>query len=155
MKVNFNKKLITDIIVAVRQYKVLYVTTQGVMFRSNADADNSVRTTNSILDDPADYVGIATLTADMFTAESIIAIGRDVENFNKLFENAVVPRSKRRVAGRGTTATSTFNAGDIEEIESLLNGGAPASEEKPTGEEKPASEEKPTPATTTTTTTKK
>ena len=140
MKVNFSKKLITDIIVAVRQYKVLYVTTQGVMFRSNADADNAVRTTNSILDDPADYVGIATLTADMFTAESVIAIGRDVENFNKLFENAVVPRSKRRIAGRGTTATSTFNTSDIEEIESLLNGGTPASEEKP--------------ATTTTTTTK-
>lgn len=145
MNVNFNRKQIASIIANVRMYKTLYVTTQGVMFRSVTDAENAVRTINSILDDPADYVGITTLNATSLTDDVVKAIGKDDSKFAELFKDAYVPRSKKRVSAREEAPRAGKDA-DVSDIESLLNGSAKDEEEKP-AEEKPA-EEKPAPSVT-------
>lgn len=123
MNVNFNRKQIASIIANVRMYKTLYVTTQGVMFRSVTDAENAVRTINSILDDPADYVGIATLSAASLTDDAIKAIGKDDSKFAELFKDAYVPRTKKRVSAREDVPSAGKDA-DVSDIESLLNGSA-------------------------------
>lgn len=152
MNVNFNRKQIASIIANVRMYKTLYVTTQGVMFRSVTDAENAVRTINSILDDPADYVGIATLNAASLTDDAIKAIGKDDSKFAELFKDAYVPRSKKRVSAREDVPSAGKDA-DVSDIESLLNDSADAeAEAKPAeAEVKPAEEKPNTPATSVTT----
>ena len=89
----FNRQQIAQIAIQVRQFKKLYVTTEGQMFTNEADADEAVRTKNAIIDEPDSYVGIAKITDDMVTNEHLKTFAKDAKGFGKLFDEAKVPRS--------------------------------------------------------------
>lgn len=91
MKAEFNIASIKAIVLRVRQFKKLFVATNGQMWTVERDAEEAVRTLNAGMDDPEMYIGIATLTEDMVTPEKIREYGRDVEKFNKLFDTARKP----------------------------------------------------------------
>lgn len=94
MKMNFNKQQILDIALAVTRYKKMFVTTEGVMFQTEESAENAVRIKNMIVSEPNDFVGIATITAEMVTVERLRVYAKDPEAFEKLFEGARIPRQR-------------------------------------------------------------
>ena len=58
MKVNFVKQQILYIALAVRQYKKMYVLTNGQMFQKESDAEKTARTVNLVLVDQMLHVGV-------------------------------------------------------------------------------------------------
>lgn len=94
MKANFNIAQLRQIAIKVRQYKKVFVTTEGQMFLTPETADEAVRTKNMILDDPNDYIGVLALTEDQVTDALLVKYVKDIEIFNEVFNKAVVPVSK-------------------------------------------------------------
>ena len=92
MKVNFGLKMIAAIIANVQQYGEMFVTTNGQMFRSEKTCVEAIRTINMIYDNYDQAVGYVKLTKTQFPTESLREIGKNPATFNKLFEEAVVPR---------------------------------------------------------------
>ena len=102
MKVNFVKQQILYIALAVRQYKKMYVLTNGQMFQKESDAEKTARTLNQIIEDPMLHVGIKVITEDMVSEADLRAYGKSPEKFNELFDDAIIPlaRGTRDYEGR-------------------------------------------------------
>ena len=79
MKVNFVKQQILYIALAVRQYKKMYVLTNGQMFQKESDAEKTARTLNQIIEDPMLHVGIKVITEDMVSEADLRKIPRKIQ----------------------------------------------------------------------------
>jgi len=98
MNRTFNKQQIAQIAIQVRQYKKLYVTTEGQMFMSEEAAEEAIRVKNALIDEPSDYVGFIKMTEDMVADEKLRLYARNVDAFGELFKEAKIPRSKETKA---------------------------------------------------------
>ena len=94
MKTKFNKQQIQQIAMQLSVYKKLYVTTEGMMFRTRDSVEAAIRVKNMIIDDASKFVGYIEMTADMVSIDRLRAYGRDTAEFDRLFEVAIVPRQK-------------------------------------------------------------
>lgn len=94
MNKDFNKQQIAQIAVKTRQFKKLYVTTEGQMFVNEPDAEEAVRVKNMIIDEPEDYVGIIELTEEQVSDEALKKFAKNPDEFGKLFDDAKIPRMK-------------------------------------------------------------
>lgn len=92
MKANIKIALVASIIANVKTYGKLFVTTNGQMFRSESSCKETVRSLNAITDEYSLAVGYVEMTKETFTPDFMIEIGKDVDKFNALFDNAVIPR---------------------------------------------------------------
>jgi hypothetical protein len=134
MKVNFVKQQILDIAIAVKRYKKLWVTSEGVMFRTENDAENAVRIKNLIIGEPSEFVGITVITEDMVALEKLREYNKDVSAFNALFENARIPiqRTAKEPEGRKFEEPAAEVAGDNDDLAQALGLSENAPEpEKP------------------------
>jgi len=135
MKTSFNRQQMQDIALKTRHFKKLYVTTEGVMFPVELDAIEATRTKNMIIGEAADHVGVATLTEDMMTAERLTMYAKNPAVFNRLFDDAKIPRSKEsekavhqgRVREKPVQTAQT----DADEVANIFN--AESDEGKPVG----------------------
>ncbi len=118
----FNNTAILALVVNVRRYKKLYVTTEGVMFRNEQDAENAVRTKNMIISDPADFVGYVEITEDTVTTEKVRGFAKDYASFEALFKDAKIPRQRKQEVPekRKPEETEPFNASEVAELEAAL-----------------------------------
>lgn len=134
MKTHFNKAQIADIAKFARQYKRLYVTTEGCMFLVREDAELSVRTKNMIVAEPDDFVGLKTIYESDVTKELLQKYAKDTTLFDALFEDATIPRQKsydESHVERSRKKNATINSEVADEIDSILGDAA-----KPTVETK-------------------
>lgn len=139
-KIKFNKQEILSIALNVRHFGKLFVTSEGVMFHSQADAENAVRTRNMNIIDPQDYVGVVEITAEKVDNKALKAFADGSAAFEDLFKDMVIPRQRRqeRPKLRKNDSENADDPAKIAELEALLGlNEQPASEEK-----KPASESK-------------
>lgn len=168
MKTNFNINTIKQIAENVLTYSKLFVLTNGQMFRDQSCAKEALHSINAIHDDDIDsFVGLVTLTAEMFTSEKLMQYAKDPESFNKLFESAVIPRARenqpkpfvRATSKEGASADAVATVADVfekakpkKEAEGikLPEAKQPVADEKPaaienveTGESTVTTEEKP------------
>ena len=131
MKTNFNKKVLLNIAVAVQQYGKLYVTTQGVCYRKIEDAESAVRTTNMIIGEPSEFVGIVEITPEMMTNERLKVYAKDMDAFNALFDNARIPRQReiKGQSGRGSSAPEAVDPNTEAALAELIGKDEPVKEE--------------------------
>lgn len=144
MKANFSKTQILSIAVKVRQYKKLYVTTEGQMFKTEVTVEDAVRTKNQIIAEPSDFVGYIVVSEDMVSNEKLAIYGKNVEAFNDLFKDAKLPRTKKTepTETRKREKPATDDAKLLAELESAL-GIAPVEEETEKKPEEKTEEKKP------------
>lgn len=134
-----------QIALKVRQYKKLFVTTEGQMFRNEPDAEEAVRVKNMIIDEPDDYIGIITMTEDMVNDEKLKTFAKDPGTFGKLFENAKIPRTKKEKKDTFERKRENVTPDDKAAIDSVASALGLAKTETPETPETPEVE-KPTPA---------
>ena len=130
MNKDFNVKQIAQIAVKTRQFKKLYVTTEGQMFTNEPDAEEAVRVKNMILDDANDHVGIAVITEDMVTDAKLKSYVKDPEAFGELFKDARIPVSKKKVQHeRKREAPVADDANEVANVAAALGLGETKAEE--------------------------
>lgn len=141
MKVNFVKQLILYIALAVRQYKKMYVLTNGQMFQKESDAEKTARTLNQIIEDPMLHVGIKVITEDMVSEADLRMYGKFPEKFNELFNDAIIPlaRGTRDYEGRKYEAPVEQDEDEKARLAALLGGDStePTKEPKQVAEQEP------------------
>ena len=144
MKVNFVKQQILYIALAVRQYKKMYVLTNGQMFQKQSDAEKTARTLNQIIEDPMLHVGIKVITEDMVSEADLRTYGKSPEKFNELFDDAIIPlvRGTRDYEGRKYEAPVEQDEDEKARLAALLGDEVP----EPAKESEPAKEPEPEPA---------
>lgn len=130
MAVNFSKKTILGIVLQVRKFKTLYVATDGSMFKSQASAESTLRTKNTIIGDPTKYLGYIKLEAEQLSNDNLKVYASNTKLFDALFKDATVPamRTVEAPKGRKHAEKAVFNTEEVSEIEALL-GLSAASEE--------------------------
>lgn len=140
----FNIKQIADIAAQVRRYKTLFVTTEGVMFRTKRAAEEAVRTRNMIFDDATQFAAIKEITENDVTNEKLRSYAKDLEAFNKLFENAYVPVQKgKKVVEKKDEGPAPISKSEEDEIMAALEGTSDSQPENAQSEgEQPAKENK-------------
>lgn len=143
MKVNFVKQQILYIALAVRQYKKMYVLTNGQMFQKESDAEKTARTLNQIIEDPMLHVGIKVITEDMVSEADLRTYGKSPEKFNELFDDAIIPlaRGTRDYEGRKYEAPVEQDEDEKARLAALLGGVVPEPAKEPEPEQ--AAEQEP------------
>lgn len=134
MKINFNKAQVAQVAKMLRVHKKMYVTTAGQMFTSKPDAEEAVRRTNEIINEPDDYVSLVELTEANVTKEKLVAYAKDVAEFAKLFEKSYIPRSTKFEAKKFEKKKEVVKPvvkADADEIDAILKTGV-STETKPT-----------------------
>ena len=141
MKVNFVKQQILYIALAVRQYKKMYVLTNGQMFQKESDAEKTARTLNQIIEDPMLHVGIKVITEDMVSEADLRMYGKSPEKFNELFDDAIIPlaRGTRDYEGRKYEAPVEQDEDEKARLAALLGDDSmePTKEPKQVAEQEP------------------
>lgn len=129
MKTKFNKQQIQQIAIQLSVYKKLYVTTEGMMFRTRDSVEAAIRVKNMIIDDASKFVGYIEMTADMVSIDRLRAYGRDTAEFDRLFEVAIVPRQKvlEETTVRKVAKTPAVDEQTVDNIAEALG----ASEDEP------------------------
>ena len=94
MNATFNIQQICEIATNVRRYKMLYVTSEGVMFRTKSAVENAVRVRNMIIDDPAKLVGYIEITENNVTNDNLKQFAKNTGVFAALFKDAVIPKMR-------------------------------------------------------------
>ena len=128
----------------VRHFEKLYVTSEGVMFHSEADAENAVRTRNMNIIDPQDYVGFVVVEAKQLDNETLQNFASGTAAFEDLFAKMEIPRL-RKVSRPKLREYDTKDASDpkaVAELEKLL-GLTPAESKPAEGNGAKAIEQKP------------
>lgn len=133
MKVNFIKQQILYIALAVRQYKKMYVLTNGQMFQKESDAEKTARTLNQIIEDPMLHVGIKVITEDMVSEADLRTYGKSPEKFNELFDDAIIPlaRGTRDYEGRKYEAPVEQDEDEKARLAALLGDEVPEPAKEP------------------------
>lgn len=133
MKVNFVKQQILYIALAVRQYKKMYVLTNGQMFQKQSDAEKTARTLNQIIEDPMLHVGIKVITEDMVSEADLRTYGKSPEKFNELFDDAIIPlvRGTRDYEGRKYEAPVEQDEDEKARLAALLGDEVPEPAKEP------------------------
>ena len=133
MKVNFVKQQILYIALAVRQYKKMYVLTNGQMFQKESDAEKTARTLNQIIEDPMLHVGIKVITEDMVSEANLRTYGKSPEKFNELFDDAIIPlvRGTRDYEGRKYEAPVEQDEDEKARLAALLGDEVPEPAKEP------------------------
>lgn len=133
MKVNFVKQQILYIALAVRQYKKMYVLTNGQMFQKESDAEKTARTLNQIIEDPMLHVGIKVITEDMVSEADLRTYGKFPEKFNELFDDAIIPlvRGTRDYEGRKYEAPVEQDEDEKARLAALLGDEVPEPAKEP------------------------
>ena len=133
MKVNFVKQQILYIALAVRQYKKMYVLTNGQMFQKESDAEKTARTLNQIIEDPMLHVGIKVITEDMVSEADLRTYGKSPEKFNELFDDAIIPlaRGTRDYEGRKYEAPVEQDEDEKARLAALLGDEVPEPAKEP------------------------
>ena len=133
MKVNFVKQQILYIALAVRQYKKMYVLTNGQMFQKESDAEKTARTLNQIIEDPMLHVGIKVVTEDMVSEADLRMYGKSPEKFNELFDDAIIPlaRGTRDYEGRKYEAPVEQDEDEKARLAALLGDEVPEPAKEP------------------------
>lgn len=133
MKAKFNLKQIATVALSVKRYGELYVTTEGVMFRTKRDAEEATRVRNMIFEDATEYVAIKKLAAEHFTKSALQSYAKNTENFDALFDDAYVPVTKgKRPVEKKDEGPAPLSKDAEDEILSVLNAATDA-EAKPRG----------------------
>lgn len=133
MKAKFNLKQIATVALSVKRYGELYVTTEGVMFRTKRDAEEATRVRNMIFDDATEYVAIKKLSAEHFTKSALQSYAKSTENFDALFDDAYIPVAKgKRTVEKKDEGPAPLSKAAEDEILSVLNASTDA-ETKPRG----------------------
>lgn len=141
MKAKFNLKQIATVALSVKRYGELYVTTEGVMFRTKRDAEEATRVRNMIFDDATEYVAIKKLSAEHFTKSALQSYAKSTENFDALFDDAYVPVAKgKRTVEKKDDDPAPLSKDAEDEILSVLNAATDA-EAKPRGKKSSAKEQ--------------
>ena len=139
----FNKQEILNIALNVRHFKKLYVTSEGVMFHSETDAENAVRTRNMNIIDPQDYVGFVVVEAKQLDNAALQNFASGKAAFEDLFAKMEIPRFRKpktyKVREHEVTDASDPKA--VAELEKLL-GIAPAESKPAEGNDAKATESK-------------
>ena len=142
MKVNFVKQQILYIALAVRQYKKMYVLTNGQMFQKQSDAEKTARTLNQIIEDPMLHVGIKVITEDMVSEADLRTYGKSPEKFNELFDDAIIPlvRGTRDYEGRKYEAPVEQDEDERARLAALLGDEVPEPAKEPEPVKEPEQE---------------
>lgn len=122
MKAKFSKQTILGIVIEVRRYGELYVATDGSMFRTAESADSTLRTKNMIIGEPDNYLGVVKFTKEMVSDARLAVFAKDTTEFDKLFENAKIPRMREdKDAPTRKYATKQFtDPSEVSKLETLL-----------------------------------
>ena len=129
MKAKFNIEQIATIVMNVKRYGELYVTTEGMMFRTKRDAEDATRTRNMIFEDATEYVAVKKLAAEHFTKSALQSYAKSTENFDALFDDAYIPVAKgKRTTTKKDEEPAPISKDEENEILSLLGptGGTAA-----------------------------
>ena len=140
MKANFSLKKISNIVLNVRRYGKVFITTDGGAYLTESDAESAVRTKNMIIGEPNDFIGYVELKKEMLTDDKLKEIAKDVSKFNDLFADPKIPRQRKseQKQGRKYEDAKPHDASEVASVESLLGIAAKPAEE----EQKPAEEKK-------------
>lgn len=123
MKINFNLQMVAAVALQVNMYERMFITSVGQMFRDRKNAEEALRTLNTVIDDPDNYIGLLEMTKDYFTTTKLREYASDIENFTGLFvKGAKIPKNKepRREFERSKEKIQSVDTEKEKEIKDLL-----------------------------------